>query len=67
MCGTCLHEYCPKAFFVLKNFFFLYSDNAQRNKERRKKREIEESVWKERKEESMYVCDGFAYEKTLKI
>jgi len=44
MCGTCLHEYCPKAFFVLKNFFFLYSDNAQRNKERRKKREIEESV-----------------------
>jgi len=36
ICGTRLHEYCSKAFFILKNILFRHSDNAQRNKERRK-------------------------------
>jgi hypothetical protein len=60
-----LHEYCSKAFFVLKNLFFRYSYNAQRNKERRIK-EKQKKVY-EKKKERKYVCDGFAYEKTLKI
>jgi hypothetical protein len=62
MCGTCLHEYCSKTLCVLKNFFFCYSDNAQRNKERKKGKQKKVYEKKERK----YVCDGFAYEKTLK-